>query len=74
VVTGFLLVPPRFVGVRESVPDTAVAIGGVHGSVTGQAQNRVVGKLEVPVEGIPDRDKGRHGTDTGTSTLRRCKG
>ena len=73
-VTGFPLVPPRFVGVKKWVPDTAVAIGGVHGSVTGQAQNRVVGKLEVPVEGIPGRDKERHGTDTGTNMLQRCKG
>jgi hypothetical protein len=52
---GFLLGPSQVVGVDGPVPDMAVAIGAVRGSAMGQAQNLVVGKSGVPVEGIPRR-------------------
>ena len=73
-VPGFLLVPLQAVGVDKPVPDMAVAIGAVRGSVTGQAQNRAVGKSGDLVEGIPHRGKETRATDTGTSTLLRCRG
>lgn len=73
-VAGVLPVPPQVAGVDELVPDMAVAIGVVRGSVKGQAQNRAVGKLGVPVEGIPRRGKEKRVTGTGTSTLQHCRG
>lgn len=71
---GFLLSPSQVVGVGGPVPDMAVAIEAVRGSVMGQGQSLAVGKLEVPVEDIPDRGKGRRATDTGTNTLPRYRG
>ena len=73
-VVGFLSVPPWTAGADKQGPGMAAAIGVAHGSVTGQAQNRTVGKSGVPVEGTPRRDKEIRVTDTGTSTLQRCKG
>ena len=74
VVAGILLVPLQVVGVDGSVPGMAAAIGVVHGSVMGQAQNRAAGKLGAPVEGIPRRGKETRVTGTGTSTLQHCRG
>lgn len=66
-VFGILLVPPGVVGVDEPVPDMAVAIGAVHGSVVCQAKNPAVGKLGPPVQGIPRRGTERRVTGTGTN-------
>lgn len=60
-------------GVDEPVPDMAVAIEEVRGSVKGQAQNQAVGRQGVLVESIPGRSKEIRATDTGTSMLQRCK-
>lgn len=57
----------------EVVPDTVVAIGGVRGSAMGLVQDRVMGKLGVPVENIPGRGKETYLTDTGTNMLQRCR-
>lgn len=72
--TGFLLVPPQLVGVDELVLGMAVAIGAARGSVTGRAQNRVVDRLGVLVEGIPGRSRETRVTDTGRSMPQRCRG
>ena len=71
--TGFLLVPPEPVKVDEPVPDMAVATGVPLDSVRGQVQNRGVGRLGVPVEGIPGRSKETRVIDTGMSMPQRCR-
>lgn len=71
---GFLLGPSQVVGVDGSVPDMAVAIGAVRGSVMGQGQNLVADKSGVHVERIPGRGKERRVTDIGTNTLPRYRG
>lgn len=60
--------------VDEPVPDMGVAIGAHRDSVMDQVQSRAVGRLGVPVEGIPGRGKETLVIDTGTSMLQRCRG